>query len=73
MMDLLPLSLRTGSTVGFEKVFVTKATTTAREINEAIANGLHVMLTPHVYHLEEPIVGATEPFAETYFCGRKGP
>ena len=49
------LSSRTGSTVGFEKVFVAQKEATAAQINAAIAKGKHVVLTPHVYHLEEPI------------------
>lgn len=44
-----------GSTVDFSKVFVTKNDTTAMEINSKIASGLHVLFTPAVYLLEEPI------------------
>ncbi|CAE7331752.1 unnamed protein product [Symbiodinium pilosum] len=47
---------QTGSTVGFDKVFVTKATTTAAQINSAISAGKHVVLTPAVYYMDEPIV-----------------
>eukprot|EP00435_Cladocopium_sp_Y103_P058463 s559_g20.t1 len=47
---------QSGSTVGFDKVFVTNANTTAKEMNAAIKRGLHVVLTPAVYYLEEPLV-----------------
>eukprot|EP00434_Breviolum_minutum_P031742 symbB.v1.2.028072.t1/scaffold2936.1/size66856/1 len=47
---------QSGSTVGFEEVFVTTQNTTAKDINSAIAQGLHVVITPAVYYLEEPIV-----------------
>ncbi|CAK9096553.1 unnamed protein product [Durusdinium trenchii] len=48
---------QTGSTVGFDKVFVTNANTTASDINHAInTKGHHVVITPGVYELEEPIV-----------------
>ncbi|CAE7221307.1 unnamed protein product [Symbiodinium sp. CCMP2456] len=47
---------QSGSTVGFDKVFVTKAKTTAAQINTAIAAGKHIVFTPAVYYLDEPIV-----------------
>ncbi|CAJ1441080.1 unnamed protein product [Effrenium voratum] len=47
---------QTGSTVGFEQVFVTQQSTTAQEINTKIAEGKHIVLTPAVYYLDEPIV-----------------
>ncbi|CAE6967571.1 unnamed protein product [Symbiodinium natans] len=47
---------QTGSTVEFDQVFLTKEGTTAAEINAAIAAGMHIVITPAVYYLEEPIV-----------------
>lgn len=47
---------QSGSTVGFDQVFVTNANSTAKEMNAAIKQGLHLVLTPAVYYLEEPLV-----------------
>jgi len=42
--------------VGFDQVYVaTNATDTAASINAKLAEGLHLVLTPGIYHLDAPI------------------
>eukprot|EP00929_Paragymnodinium_shiwhaense_P069123 TRINITY_DN34865_c0_g1_i1.p1 TRINITY_DN34865_c0_g1~~TRINITY_DN34865_c0_g1_i1.p1 ORF type:complete len:615 (-),score=60.52 TRINITY_DN34865_c0_g1_i1:18-1862(-) len=45
----------------FENVFVATETTSVGVINEKLAKGRHVILTPGVYRLPEPIVLGTNP------------
>lgn len=42
-------------TVGFENVYVTGVNDTAAIINAKLANGLHVVVSPGIYHLDEPL------------------
>jgi hypothetical protein len=47
----------TGNTaVGFDKVYVTKPTDTAAIINTKLAAGLHVVMTPAIYQIDEPLM-----------------
>lgn len=49
-----------GRTVGFEQVYVARDTDTAAVINAHLKAGLHVVLSPGIYHLEEPLELSTE-------------
>mmetsp|Transcript_52482 Transcript_52482/g.162546 ORF Transcript_52482/g.162546 Transcript_52482/m.162546 type:complete len:654 (-) Transcript_52482:171-2132(-) len=49
-----------GRTVGFEQVYVARDTDTAAAINAQLKAGLHVVLSPGIYHLEEPLELSTE-------------
>jgi len=42
--------------VGFEQVYVAQATDDAATINKKLQQGLHVVLTPGIYELDEPLV-----------------
>jgi hypothetical protein len=46
--------------VGFENVYVAAPTDTAAAINIKLAAGLHVVLPPAIYHLDEPLVLSTK-------------
>merc|ERR1711871_553555 len=41
--------------VGFESVYVTQPSDSAAAINAKLAQGLHVVVSPGVYHLDEPL------------------
>ena len=43
-------------TVGFENVYVTKENDTAKVINKKLNAGLHIILSPGIYSLDEPIL-----------------
>ena len=45
----------TASVVPFEHVYVTAPTDSAATINAKLAAGLHVVFSPAIYHLEEPL------------------
>ena len=70
-------------TDGFEKVFVATNETAATDINAKLAQGLHVVLTPGIYFLAEPIrigragspyqvanPGTVNPLHPSHFCRR---
>ena len=40
---------------GFERVFVASNSTDVTEINQKLEQGLHVVLSPGIYYLPEPI------------------
>jgi hypothetical protein len=43
------------TSVGFENVYVTKPTDTAAIINSKLAAGLHIVFSPAIYQIEEPL------------------
>lgn len=45
--------------VGFESVYVTKPSDSAAQINSKLGQGLHVVVSPGIYHLDEPLNLAT--------------
>ncbi|GAA2982690.1 discoidin domain-containing protein [Streptomyces fulvorobeus] len=44
-----------GTSIGLDKFYVVKAGATAATINQALAQGLHLLFTPGVYHLDRTI------------------
>lgn len=45
----------TGKQIDFARVYVADASDTAATINAKLSSGLHVVLAPGIYHLEEPL------------------
>jgi hypothetical protein len=53
-------TLAGSTTVGFENVYVTSPTDTAKAINEKLATGLHVVVSPGIYQLTEALLLAND-------------
>lgn len=52
-------TLLTATTYSFEHVFVARDSDSTSEIQEALDTGLHVLFTPGIYSLSQPLVVAT--------------
>jgi hypothetical protein len=53
-------TLAGATTVGFEHVYVTSPTDTAEAINKKLAAGLHVVVSPGIYQLTQPLLLAKD-------------